>query len=106
MDERRITFSVSVKLNNSEKDTAVIGPMAWGSLVQRLRLYEVVNIEISQPQAERGAAPMSQFGARLRAFVCGGKSGSGSQSAEGKSMGEGHSRWDDSESKAHRVSKV
>lgn len=77
--------------------------MVWGSLVQRLRLYEVINIEIEQPAREKGA-----FGARLRAFMFPGGIGAGHSqhgSWEGKYAGEGHLGKDMVEN-TRRVGKV
>ena len=87
IDGRRITFSVSVRMNNSEKAQAVIGPMVWGSLVQRLRMYEVINIEIEQALgAEKGLG----IGARLRSFMFPARPGSSQYHATDTRCSEGH----------------
>ena len=76
-------MSVSLN-NNSEKAVAVIGPMVWGSLVQRLRLYEVVNVEISPTEKELKEPSASHFWTRLRSFVFSGKFSSEHQTVENK----------------------
>ena len=101
VDERRITFSVSVRMNNSEKASAVIGPMVWGSLVQRLRMYEVINIDVEQALGvEKGVG----IGTRLRSFMFPPRVGYqffGARSAE-----DNHHGKEVDEKMGYRISKV
>ena len=104
VDERRITFSVSVRMNNSEKASAVIGPMVWGSLVQRLRMYEVINIDVEQALGvEKGVG----IGARLRSFMFPPRPGpSNYQFFGARSAEDNHNGKEVDEKMGYRISKV